>query len=351
MKSFKKLLTSKPKTHSPESSFKIGGMGSLKVLDVVPSPEEDSEKLKKAFQGLGTDEEGIIEILGHRDACQRKKIRETYQQLYNESLIDVLNSELSGDFRKAVILWTYDPSERDARLANASLKSMQKGVKELEILVEMSCASSPQHLVAVRQAYCSLFDCSLEEDIVASVSMPFKKILLGLVTSYRYDKELVDMDVANIEADRLHEAIKTNELVHDDVVYMLSTRNFYQLRTTFEFYKKRHGNPIHKDIIKSAKGDLESLLKMVILCIDSPEKHFAEVVRTSIIGLGTDEDSLTRAIVSRAEIDMMKVRGEYCNIYKSNLDDAVRGYIWRLQKLLGDPTWWKDLIHSVMYTV
>lgn len=50
------------------------------------------------FTGLGTDEDGIIGILGHRDAIQRKKIREAYQQLYNESPIDALNSELSGDF-------------------------------------------------------------------------------------------------------------------------------------------------------------------------------------------------------------------------------------------------------------
>ncbi|XVF82085.1 hypothetical protein PTKIN_Ptkin16aG0015700 [Pterospermum kingtungense] len=325
MKSFKKLFTGKTKAHKPESNFKIGGSGSLKVLDVIPSPEEDSEKLKKAFQGLGTDEEEIINILGHRDASQRKKIRETYQQQYNESLIDALHSELSGDFRKAVIHWTYDPSERDARLANEALKSKKKGIKHLEIIVEMSCASSPHHLVAVRQAYCSLLDCSLEEDIEATVSMPLKKILLGLVTSYRYDKELVDVDIANLEADRLHEAIKTKELVHDDVVYILSTRNFSQLRTTFECYKNKHGCPIDKDIMKFGKGDLESLLKMVILCIDSPEKHFAEVIGTSIIGLGTDEDSLTRAIVSRQEIDLMKVRGEYFNIYKSNMDDAVIG--------------------------
>ncbi|KAG8493463.1 hypothetical protein CXB51_010759 [Gossypium anomalum] len=325
MKSFKKLFKSKPKPHIPESSFKIGGMGSLKVLDVIPSPEDDSHKLKKAFQGFGTDEDGIIEILGHRDANQRKKIRETYHQLYNGTLIDALKSELSGDFGKAVILWTYDPSERDARLANEALKSKKKGIKHLEVIVEMSCASSPQHIVAVRQAYCTLFDHSLEEDIVASVPPPLRKILVGLVTSYRYDKEVVDTDVANLEADRLHEAIKTKDLAHDDVVFILATRNFYQLRTTFECYKKKHGNPIDKDIEKSGKGDLESLFRMVILCIDSPEKHFAEVVGTSIIGLGTDEDSLTRAIISRAEIDMMKVKSEYLNIYKSSLDDAVTG--------------------------
>lgn len=50
-----------------------------------------------------------------------------------------------------------------------------------------------------------------------------------------------------------------------------------------------------------------------------------QVVRAAIIGLGTDEDSLTRAIVTRAEIDMMKVRGEYINANKSSLDNAVIG--------------------------
>lgn len=49
--------------------------------------------------GLGTNEKSVISVLGQRNASQRKKIRETYQQLYNKSLIDDINSELSGDFR------------------------------------------------------------------------------------------------------------------------------------------------------------------------------------------------------------------------------------------------------------
>lgn len=51
------------------------------------------------FLGLGTDEKAIITVLGHRDASQRKKIKEAYQQLYNKSLMDDLHSELSGDFK------------------------------------------------------------------------------------------------------------------------------------------------------------------------------------------------------------------------------------------------------------
>ncbi|XP_061349578.1 annexin D3 [Gastrolobium bilobum] len=300
-------------------------MASLKLPEFVPSPTHDSERLRKAFQGFGTDEKEVILVLGHRNAQQRKEIKETYQQLYNESLIDRLHSELSGDFRNAIILWTYDPPERHAKLAKDALKARWKGIKELQVLVEIACASTPNHLMAVRQAYCSLFDCSLEEDIIASVSQPLKKLLVGLVSSYRYDKVAVNLEVAKLEASKLHEAINSKQLDDDHIVWILSTRSLFQLRETFACYKQLYGNTMEQDIKNCGKGDLESLLNVAVWCIDCPEKHFAKVVRDSILGLGTDEDSLNRAIVTRAEIDLLKVRFEYANIYNSSLDDDVIG--------------------------
>ncbi|XP_004230107.1 annexin D3 [Solanum lycopersicum] len=298
-------------------------MATLRIPDVVPSPAEDAETLMKSFKGLGTNEKSVISVLGHRNASQRKKIRETYQQLYNRSLVDDIFSELSGDFKKAVVLWTYEPSERDARLANEALKSKKKTITQLQVIVEIACASSPDHLVAVRQTYRGLFNCSLEEDIAANVPMPVQKVLIGLVRSYRYDKELVDPSIANKESAILRETIRTKHLDSDNFLLILSTRNVHQLRETFECYKQNYGFSIDQDMKSCGKGLLESILKVVIWCIDSPEKHFAEVVRASILGFGTDENALTRAIVTRAEVDMMKVRGEYFIANKSNLDSAV----------------------------
>ncbi|KAL7204693.1 hypothetical protein ACSBR2_017738 [Camellia fascicularis] len=301
-------------------------MATHRVPDVVPSPSEDCERLKAAFRGWGTNEKTIIRVLGHRNANQRRKIRETYEQIYNESLIDQLHSELSGDFGKAVILWTYDPPERDARLANEALKSGKQRITQLQVIVEIACATSPHHLMAVRQAYCSLFDCSLEEDIFASnADLPVRKVLVGLVSSYRYDREVVDLNMANSEATKLRDAIERKNLDHDDVVWILSTRNVSQLKATFECYHKNYGNNIYQDIKSCGNGILEAVLRVAIWCMDTPEKHFAEVIKASIVGFGTDEDSLTRAIVTRAEIDMMKIRGEYFNMNKTNLDDAVIG--------------------------
>lgn len=50
-----------------------------------------------------------------------------------------------------------------------------------------------------------------------------------------------------------------------------------------------------------------------------------QVIKNSIVGLGTDEDSLNRAILSRAEIDMIKIKEEYFNVYKRSLVDDIIG--------------------------
>ena len=50
----------------------------------------------RMWVGRGVDENVIVLILGHRNAFQRKEIKETYQQLYKESIIYRLHSKISG---------------------------------------------------------------------------------------------------------------------------------------------------------------------------------------------------------------------------------------------------------------
>lgn len=50
------------------------------------------------FAGWGTNEELIISILAHRNASQRKAIRQAYAQTYEEDLLKALDKELTNDF-------------------------------------------------------------------------------------------------------------------------------------------------------------------------------------------------------------------------------------------------------------
>ncbi|KAG0546169.1 hypothetical protein BDA96_02G424700 [Sorghum bicolor] len=265
-----------------------------------------------------------------------------------------------------MILWTMDPAERDANLVHEAVKKKKKDESYVSVLVEVSCASTPDHLMAVRNIYRKLFSSSVEEDVASSPALqePLKKMLLRLVSSYRYAGEHVDMDVAKLEAAQLSEAIREKRLHGDEVARIISTRSKPQLRATFQQYKDDQGTDIVEDIGSSnccggggGGNQLAGMLRSAVLCLASPEKHFAEVGRPekqsaaawrtddhdrlySILGLGTYEDMLTRVIVSRAEVDMEQIKEEYRARYGSavSLDvagDTSFGYRDMLLALLG----------------
>ncbi|XP_066391414.1 annexin D3-like [Miscanthus floridulus] len=325
----------------------------------VPNPpptasdSEDAESLRNALQGWRADKAALIEVLCRRTAAQRAAIRRAYAFLYREPLLNCFRYKLSRhcllsvDFWKAMILWTMDPAERDANLVHEAVK--KKDESHVSVLVEVSCASTPDHLMAVRKIYRKLFSCSVEEDVASSPALqePLKKMLLRLVSSYRYAGEHVDMDVAKLEAAELSEAIREKHLHGDEVARIISTRSKPQLRATFQQYKDDQGTDAVEDISSSHCGgsggggkQLAGMLRSAVLCLTSPEKHFAEVIRYSILGLGTYEDMLTRVIVSRAEVDLEQIKEEYRARYGSavSLDvagDTSFGYRDMLLALLG----------------
>ncbi|KAG2327904.1 hypothetical protein Bca52824_010632 [Brassica carinata] len=67
------------------------------------------------------------------------------------------------------------------------------------------------------------------------------------------------------------------------------------------------------------------------------------IIRDSVEGFGTGEDPLTRQIVTRAEIDLIKARGKYFN-EKSSIEKAITGDVscdWKdfLITLLDSKMW------------
>lgn len=73
-----------------------------------------------------------------------------------------------------------------------------------------------------------------------------EQILVSLVSSYRYDKEVVDSSIAKTEATKLREAIQAKKFDDDEFLMILSTRNTFQLRKTFQLYKDTYGTTIDK---------------------------------------------------------------------------------------------------------
>ncbi|CAA2993098.1 annexin D1 [Olea europaea subsp. europaea] len=218
-------------------------MSSLCVPAHVPSVAEDCEQLRKAFAGWGTNEDLIISILGHRNAAQRKLIRQVYAETYGEDLLKALDKELTNDFERLVLLWTLDPCERDAYLANEATK---RWTSSNQVLMEIACTRSPKDLLLAREAYHARFKRSLEEDVAYHTHGDFRKLLVPLVSSYRYGGDEVNLTLAKTEAKLLHEKISEKAYNDDDLIRILATRSKAQVNATVNQYKNQFGNDINK---------------------------------------------------------------------------------------------------------
>ncbi|KAL2242244.1 annexin D1-like [Sesamum indicum] len=295
-------------------------MSTLCVPSQVPSVAEDCEQLHKAFSGWGTNEDLIISILGHRNATQRKLIRQVYAETYGEDLLKALDKELTNDFERVVLLWTLDPPERDAYLANEATK---KWTSSNQVLVEIACTRSPKELLLAREAYHARFKKSLEEDVAYHTSGDFRKLLVPLVSSYRYSGDEVNLTLAKTEAKLLHEKISEKAYSCDDVIRILTTRSKAQINATLNQYKNEFGNDINKDLKADPKDEFLDILRATVKCLVCPEKYFEKVLRLAINRRGTDEGALTRVVATRAEVDLKIIKDEYHKRNSVPLDRAI----------------------------
>lgn len=283
-------------------------MATLSVPPQIPSVADDVEQLHKAFSGWGTNEGLIISILAHRNAAQRKLIRHTYAEKYGEDLLKSLDKELSNDFERVILLWTLDPAERDALLANEATK---KWTSSNQVLVEIACTRSSHELLLAKQAYHLRFKKSLEEDVAHHTTGDFRKLLLPIVSAYRYEGDEVNMTLAKSEAKILHQKISEKAYNDDDLIRILATRSKAQVNATLNQYKNEFGHDINKDLKPGIKDEFLALLRAAIKCLTYPEKYFEKVLRLAINKQGTDEGAVTRIVATRAEVDLKTIKDEY----------------------------------------
>lgn len=295
-------------------------MSTLTVPSNV-SVADDCEQLRKAFSGWGTNEGLIISILGHRNAEQRKLIRQKYAEIYNEDLLKELDRELTNDFERVVKLWLLEPAERDAFLGNEATK---KWTSSNQVLMEIACTRSSNQLLQAKQAYHALFKKSLEEDVAHHTTGDYRKLLLPLVSTYRYEGEEVNLTLAKSEAKILHEKIHKKEYNDDDLIRILATRSKAQINATLNHYKNEFKNDINKDLKADPKNEYLGLLRSTVKCLNRPERYFEKVLRLAINKRGTDEGALTRVVATRAEVDLKIIAEEYKKRNSVPLDQAIR---------------------------
>nr|AAH92685.1 Annexin A1b [Danio rerio]AAI64147.1 Anxa1b protein [Danio rerio]AAO20268.1 annexin 1b [Danio rerio] len=306
---------------SPAPFQDAGPSGGVKFSQAF-NAQNDAAVLKKAIETKGVDEAAIIEVLAKRSNAQRQQIKAAYQQSTGKPLADALKKALSSHLEDVVLALLMTPSEYDAFEMRKAMKGL--GTNEA-VLSEILGTRTNNEIKAMKNSFREAYGELLEENIKSEVSGQLETTLLALCQATRPEGYNIDDALAHTDAKALYEAGEHRiGTVVSVLIDVLTTRSDAQLVKTFQYYGQLSKKGFAKALESELHGHLEDCLLTIVKSAWNKPAYFAEKLHLAMKGLGTDNDTLIRIIVSRSEIDLTKIMQEYSTMQGQSLQAAIQ---------------------------
>ena len=285
-------------------------------------PKSDAEILRSAMKGKTKNEDKIIKLITGRTNEQRQKIKECYNSLYNSDLIKDLQKELSGHFEEVVVALFYLPIDYDCFQLRKAVKGL--GTDE-DALIEILATRTPSEIEQIKRRYEEMYPGrTLLKDIEGDTSGNFRKILVSLLEAKRQDNTQSDYEecekCAKLLADS-NDKKKGDAEVFTKIFKEKSQAEFIRIA---QIYYKLTKKTLLQAVEKEFSGDSKGALIGIIYAMISPAEYFAKKVYKSVKGLGTDNTTLIRILITRDEKDMPQIKQFFKQLYKKDMLDAIR---------------------------
>ncbi|KAJ7425750.1 Annexin A4 [Willisornis vidua] len=209
-------------------------------------------------------------------------------------------------------------AEQEAQALRKAMKGL--GTDEdaiIETLTKLNVAQRQQVLIT----YKGTIGRDLIDDLKSELSGNFERVIVGLMTpTIMYDVH------------ELRRALKGAGTDEGCLIEILASRTNAEIRhindnyrVLFDVYRGIANKDITESIKSEMSGDLEDALLAVVKCMRNKPAYFAERLYKSMKGLGTDDSTLIRVMVSRSEVDMVYIRKEFLSMYGKSLHSFIKG--------------------------
>ncbi|KAG8128514.1 hypothetical protein E2320_015363 [Naja naja] len=234
------------------------------VKNIRSTAEYFAERLFKAMKGLGTRDNTLIRIMVARSEIDMLDIREIFRTKYEKSLHHMIESDTSGDYKKALLklcggdddaageffpeaaqvayqMWelsavaklelkgTISPAanfnaDGDAKVLRKAMKGF--GTDE-DAIIEVVTQRSNDQRQDIIKAYKSHYGRDLMADLKSEISGPLAKVILGLM-----------MPPAFYDAKQLKKAMEGAGTDESALIEILATRNNKEIQAINAAYKE-----------------------------------------------------------------------------------------------------------------
>ena len=281
--------------------------------------QEIAENLHAILYGKKSDDV-ILNAVMSNNLQNRVAIAQYYKATYETSLFDDIKNKISGDFGYCAAQMFLSPLEFCIYHLKLGLK------KGNECAMEMLTSKTPEELKIIEDAYRKDTGKELKTDITKAFGGAIGKNLLNLFTTKRISNPKPNKKECEKYATKLAET-EIKNWTEDENLFkeIFIQRSPEELILIARYYLKNTGNNLIDMVEKKAKGKNQTLLKEILYNNIMPHELFAEKIYLAIKGAGTNEEVLSRALVSRCELDMGAMRDIYQTKYKASMKEDIIG--------------------------
>jgi len=270
-------------------------------------PIADAKIIRNALKGAHTDEKAIIKILTTRSNRQLQVIRKSYAVLFEDKdLIQNIKDETSGNFEKISVILLLPRPDYDAKCLYEAMVGL--GTND-DIMIEILCTRSAEEVSEIIKSYDRMYDKALDKIVKSECSGNLNKIFQAILKCTRAADGAVDEDKAKKDAEVLYNAGEKKWGTDDDkFIEVLTSRSYTQISAIAHQYEKISKKTLVAAIQSEMHGDFEKSCVSIVEYSKDPASFYCKKLRHAMKGLGTDDHTLIRVMVARAEVDLQLIR-------------------------------------------
>ncbi|XP_030029097.1 annexin B10 isoform X4 [Manduca sexta] len=235
------------------------------VALMMPPAEYLCKELNKCMEGLGTDEDTLVEILCTRTKREIAEIVDTYERMYDRPLAEHMCSETSGDFRRLLTLIVVSGSKGardeeagvDADKAREDAQALYdageaKWGTDEEVFNRILAHESFAQLRQIFEEYKNISGRTIEQAIKAEIDGELKDALSAIV-------ECVE-NAPSWFAQRLRAAMQGAGTDDEKLVRIVVSRSEIDLGSIKKEYERIYDKTLESELSGETSGDYKRAL-------------------------------------------------------------------------------------------
>ena len=258
---------------------------------------------------------------------ERQIIAEEYKQKFSKTIFEEINAKISNkDTKNIVTLMFYNYYELDARTIHKALKEGKRNEKPI---IEIFASRPSWFLQIVNDEYKRIYGITLKEELAQEKKSEFITFLQCILVTPRLKTNFIknEKQAGDVVQDIISKGLKkygTDVELFKNLFVKNSRDDLIYICREFKVMDKKKRN-LYDAVDDTVPKTTKELIKAIIYAVVLPSHYFAHLLKKSIVGLGTDEETLNRVLVERQEIDMDFIRSYYKLETKRELVDDIKG--------------------------